>query len=145
MQNYVLCEDNKTLCALRHQSLCSKVPSGQSAHGGCTPEEIIVPVFIISSSKETSNWTAILLTHELSESAPIIKYKIKGVSTVDDIRVAYNGKEIKLKPTGDNIYESSSLTLTSATNEVVLKINDKQQIDHIEVKLGAEEEDLFDF
>ncbi|HBZ34374.1 MAG TPA: BREX-4 system phosphatase PglZ [Bacteroidales bacterium] len=145
LQNYILCDNNKTLCALRHQSLSSKVPNGQSAHGGCTPEEILIPIFIISSSKESANWTALLLTNELSESAPIIKYKIKGVSAVDDIRVVYNEKEIKLKPIGDNVYESSPLTLISSTKVVTLKINDKQQIDHIEVKLGAEEDDLFDF
>lgn len=144
-QNYVVCDDNRTLCALRHQSLGSKVPSGQSAHGGCTPEEIVVPIFIISSSKDSSNWTAQLLTNELSESTPILKYKIKGVSAVDDIRVEYNGKEIKLKPTGDNIYESSPLTLISSAKDVILKINDKKQINHIEVRLGAEEDNLFDF
>lgn len=144
-QNYIVSEDNKTLCALRHQSLCGKVPIGQSAHGGCTPEEIVVPIFIISSSKETITWTATLLTKELADTSPILKYKIIGISAADDIRVTYNGKEIKLIPIGDDIYASTPLALISSAKDVCLRINEKKQTDHIEVKLGVEEDDMFSF
>lgn len=143
--NYIVCEDTKTLCALTHHSLCGKIPQGQSAHGGCTPEETIVPIFVISSQKENTSWTATLLTQEISEISPILRYRIIGVSAADEITIEYNGGVSKLKALGNSLYESVPLSLTSSAKDVILRINDKQQKNHIEIRLGAEEEDLLSF
>ena len=143
--DYILCNDDKTMCALTHKSICGKVPYGQSAHGGCTPEEIIVPVFVISSQKQNSHWTATLLTKTLSESAPIVKYQIKGISSIDIPYIHYNGKQYMLSSNGDNVYQSDKLSLNQFVKTIELVISGTKQTDTIDIKLGAEEDDLFSF
>jgi hypothetical protein len=141
--DYILCDDDKTMCALTHKSICGKVPYGQNAHGGCTPEEIIVPIFVISSQKQNSHWTATLLTKTLSESAPIVKYQIKGISSIDDPYIHYNGKQYMLSSNGDNVYQSDKLSLNQSVKTIELVISGTKQTDTIDIKLGAEEDDLF--
>ncbi len=144
-EDYIVCDDGKTMCALNHQSLCGKVPNGQSAHGGCTPEEIIVPIFVISSQKQNLHWTATLLTKTLSESAPIVKFQIKGISSIDVPYIHYNGKQYMLSSNGDNVYQSDKLSLNQSVKTIELVISETKQTDTIDVKLGAEEDDLFNF
>jgi hypothetical protein len=143
--NYIVCDDEKTICALRHQSLCGKVPSGQSAHGGCTPEEIIVPIFIISSQREDSHWTAKLTTKTITEIDPTVEYHIEGTNSIDTPYILYNGKRYNLTCINGDIFKSEKLALKGSENKIKLVIDDKQQTDTIIVKLGAEENDLFNF
>ena len=143
--DYILCDDGKTMCALTHKSICGKVPNVQSAHGGCTPEEILVPIFVISSQKQNSHWKATLLTKTLSESIPIVKYQIKGISSIDVPYVNYNGKQYMLSSKGDNVYQSEKLSLSQSVKTIELVISGTKQTDTIDIKLGAEEDDLFNF
>lgn len=144
-EDYIVCDDGKTMCALNHQSICGKVPCGQSAHGGCTPEEILVPVFVISSKKDAIQWTATLQTRTISESNPIVRYLIKGITAINMPSIVYDGRQYNLSICGDNIYQSEKITLSKSATFVELVIGDKKQTDSIEVILGAEEDDLLDF
>lgn len=74
--NYFRLDDGKTVCALGHDSLCNKVPKGQGIHGGCTPEEVLVPIFVISSSVSGTEWTAELLTLELTGANPKVSFRL---------------------------------------------------------------------
>jgi len=142
--DYVLLENEQTMCALRHESLCSKVPIGQSSHGGCTPEEILVPIFIISSQVKTRNWIATLLDNEISGTNPIVKYSIKGVSETDIPYILYHGKRYELNLLTDNLYESEHLNLIENVTEIRLCIGQEKQTSHLKMNLGAKEDDLFD-
>ncbi len=143
--DYIVCDDSKTMCALTHKSICGKVPKGQSAHGGCTPEEILVPVFVISSKKEVAKWTATLQTKTITETNPFAKYLIKGISSMEVPYVIYNGKQYMLSSIGNDIYQSKKISLNNSAKTIELVIADKKQTDTIDIKLGAEEDDLFDF
>ena len=44
---YVTLDDGQTICSLRHNSLAAKIADGQGCHGGCTPEEVLVPIIIL--------------------------------------------------------------------------------------------------
>ena len=46
---YIILDDKRTICSLTHQSLTDKVNMGHGAHGGCSPEEVLVPIIIVSS------------------------------------------------------------------------------------------------
>lgn len=143
---YVICDDGKTLCALQHKSLCSKVPDGQSAHGGCTPEEILVPVFIVSSQENARNWTATLMTKTISETDPHVRYMIKGNTDNLYPQITYGGKTYPLKRINNEIFESNKINLDSKYTTIDLMISDQIiQSDTIAVNLGATEDDLFDF
>ncbi len=45
---YIILDDGVTVCSLTHQSMTDKVSAGHGAHGGCTPEEVLVPIVIVS-------------------------------------------------------------------------------------------------
>lgn len=142
--NYVVCEDDRTICALKHNSLCGKIPAGQSAHGGCTPEEILVPIFIISSQKETSKYSAKLLTTEITGNNPIVEFEIKGENIANSY-IMYGNTRYNLTISG-NIYRSETMTLVAATTAVTLHIgSDYKQTFTLKINVGAKEDDLFDF
>lgn len=144
-EDYIICDDEQTLCALKHKSLCAKVPSGQSAHGGCTPEEILVPIFIISSNKQTQQWSAILITRKLSANNSIVRYSIKNLSNAITPYIEYDGKQYELSSCDNKIFESRPLTLNESQKSISLVVDDKTQIDKIEIQIGAEENELFGF
>lgn len=142
---YVICDDNKTICALKHNSLCGKTPIGQSAHGGCTPEEILVPIFIVSAQKHTSKFSAKLTTTEITGNNPIIEFEINGSENVTPY-ILYNNKRYNLTKSTGNIFVSAALEITAAVTSVTLYIgNDYKQTFTLSINIGAKEDDLFDF
>ena len=143
--NYVKMEDGKTLCSLTHNSLSAKTPLGQGAHGGATPEEILVPIIIVSNQKNANVYSANLLSSEIVASAPVVRYVIKGMSTVDTPVVLYNGVEYNLYKVGDDTYESERLNLVSTSTRITLRIGDFSHTDNLSINMGAQEDDLFDF
>ena len=142
--NYIVLEDNRTVCGLNHNSLIGKVQSGQGAHGGALPEEVLVPIIIISSQKNPSKFEARLLTPEISAASPIVKLDIRGLSSVDSPEVVYNGVSYSLRQTAPDAYESERLRLvdTCKTIQVVIGENFKQSFT-ISVQTGVKEDDLF--
>lgn len=141
--SYIILEDQKTLCSLNYNSLTTKTPNGIGAHGGCTPEEVLVPIIVVSSKKNASVYSASLIDNEISASRPVVRYKIKGLSTVDMPSIEYNGVGYTLIKIDDCIYESERLNLVETTTQVILKINDYTQSDSVIIKTGVEEDDLF--
>ena len=138
---YIVVNDD-TVCALGHSSLCGKVPIGQASHGGATPEEVLVPIFIISNQESVQSWTAKLLTKKLSATAPIIRFEIKGLK--DEIPfVVYNSRSYKLGNIAGNEYESARIELVQNSRDIVLSIGSSKQNYQIDINFGAEEEDLF--
>ena len=144
-ENYIICDDDKTICALKHSSLCAKIPTGQSAHGGCTPEEILVPILIISSQKESNNYSTRLITTEITSNNTFIEFEMNGVET-DNPHVVYNGTKYALKHLTDNTYRSEELTIVPGSNRITLCIGENfRKTYNLKINVGAEEEDLFDF
>lgn len=144
-KDYFILDDKKIMCALNHYSLCGKVPIGQSAHGGCTPEEVLVPIFVISNRDNAVNWSATLISKEILLSSPIIEYNIVGLTSVSRPQVIYNGQTYNLNKKSASQYISESIVFDSLVTEVTLLVDGKQQADRIRIKAAAEENDLFDF
>lgn len=142
---YIILDDNKTLCALRHNSLCAKIHEGCGCHGGCTPEEVLVPIFIISSQPNAATWSATIEDFEISASNPVVKFKIKGIPIDQIAMVEYNGIEYQLNALPGDVYSTPHLPLDASAQTILLKIADKSQFFNLKLSLGTEEEDLFDF
>jgi hypothetical protein len=142
--NYFRIEDGKTVCALRHNSLCNKVPKGQGIHGGCTPEEVLVPIFVISSQVEGTEWTADILTLELTGANPKVRFNIKNYPSIEDPYVEYNGSRYELKQVGgSNVFESEPLVVDDKCDIVSLVIGSVIRSYRVSVITGAKEDDLF--
>lgn len=144
-KDYFILEDKKTMCALNHNSLCGKVPIGQSAHGGCTPEEVLVPIFIISNRDNAANWSAMLISKEVLVSSPTIEYNIIGLGSTSKPQVIYNGQSYNLNKKSASQYISDNIAFDPSITLITLLIDGKQQMDNIKIKAAAEENDLFDF
>lgn len=142
--SYLRLEDGKTLCALRHESLCSKVPANQGAHGGCTPEEVLVPIFVISSAPAPTNWSAQLLTYEISGSNPRAKIEIKNLPSTEIPHIIYNGRIYQLHHQSGDVYETEDLILDANCQNISLSIGDIVRDLRIKVSTGVQEQDLFD-
>ena len=72
-----------------------------------------------------------------------MKYRIKGLSTVDTPSVKYNGVDYSLIKTDNCTYESERLNLVETSTQIVLKINDYTQSDSLIIRTGVDEDDLF--
>lgn len=143
--NYIKLEDGKTICALRHHSLCNKVPKGQGIHGGCTPEEVLVPIFIVSSYVADAEWSADILTIEVSGENPTIDFKIKNAPSAHIPYIEYNGARYSLNQIDPELFRSNAIAIDDNALEVALVIGSITRIYKISVNAGAKEDDLFDF
>ena len=145
-KNYITLEDGKTLCALNHKSLCSKVPRDQGIHGGCTPEEVLVPIFVISSSPNISHWIVLLLTPEVSAADPVVKLQIKGLSKTEQPSIKYGDRSYALQKIDEDKFISERLVADENEDHLQILVNGSE-IEEVKIhwKMGAQEEDLFDF
>lgn len=137
---YIVVE-NDIACSLRHASLCGKVPIGHGAHGGATPEEVLVPIFIISNQELAKTWTAKLVTTELSAADPIVRFVIKGLNG-EVPYVIYNDKQYKLSSDNGSEYHSSHINLTTDTSDITLCVGTSKQKYQLKVNFGVVEDDL---
>lgn len=138
--------DNKTicLCALKHESLMAKIPEGMGCHGGCTPEEQLVPVMIISPEKNVATWRASLKSFEIEEANPIVVYEIVGLDSTQTPFIEYNNKNYALYAKGC-VFTSERLPLVKDVTMVKLRIGTWEKEDTFTIKMAVEEDDLFDF
>ncbi|MBD5420815.1 MAG: BREX-4 system phosphatase PglZ [Bacteroides sp.] len=143
-ENYFLLEDGKTICALNHHSLGNKISVGSGAHGGCTPEEVLVPVFIISSSPNNKTWSARLLNKKVSAVDPVFHLKIVGLTSMESPKIVYNGKIYKLIGLGNDMYDSEPIELIEDILTFELEAGEYAEIINIEtINTGSQMNDMF--
>lgn len=143
-EKYKILDDQNTICALRHESLTSKIDNGSGCHGGCTPEEVLIPVFIVSDFAERTSCSIQQKDLEVSASNPVMHFVIKGLSNIDVPYVMYNGKRYNLHLEGDSLYVTDAIDLVNGVEQLELWIDDYAHTFHFKAKLGTEENDLFD-
>lgn len=141
--NYFILEDGKTVCALNHHSLCAKINTGSGAHGGCTPEEVLVPILVISSSPNNKTWEAQLVDNVVLGSNPVVKLIIKGLTSLDSPKIIYDGATYKLYSKGNNIFESEPLALNPDIESFELAIGEYSEIKIIKINTGTQIDDMF--
>lgn len=142
---YVILEDNKTICSLTDNSLSSKTPYGQGTHGGAIPEEVLVPVIIVSGHKNANKYSAKLIDYEISATNPVVRYIIKGLSSVDSPILIYNGVEYTMHKDSGEVFESERVNLVDTSTKIILKIGRFEQADTLVIHTGAQEDDPFAF
>ncbi|MCH4147878.1 MAG: BREX-4 system phosphatase PglZ [Prevotella sp.] len=144
-ESYFRLEDNKTLCALKHESLCGKVPTNQGIHGGCTPEEVLVPIFVISNTSVETEWTAEILDFEISGANPYIRFSIKNLPLIDYPFIIYNNVKYNLHLVDPNIYKSDAIKIAGEVNTVALHIGCVDRVFNIKSNSGIKMDDPFAF
>lgn len=140
---YITLSDGETVCSLTHLSLVNKVDKSHGAHGGCTPEEILVPIIIISPIKNPNNYSVQIVTDEINGSNPFIDFSIKGLSAIDVPTIVYNSVEYQLTNIAANTFRSERINLVDTATKVGVYINSELYDTYsIKISIGAEEDDL---
>ena len=140
---YVVLEDGKTLCALTEDSLTSKTPKGHGAHGGATPEEVLVPIIIVSGQENASVYSSQLIDDKLVATNPVLRLKIKGLTSIDVPEIEYNNATYSLIKESSEIFKSEKLHLVDTATRVTLRIGSYRQHFTTKISTGAQEDDLF--
>lgn len=143
--HYKLVREANTICALRHESLMKKIAYNTGCHGGCTPEEQLVPILVISNQKETASWTATQRSFEIIESNPIFEVDIKNLPSGMTPCVQYRGESYLLTKEQGVRYISPRLPLTKDDTHITLVVGRQQIKYQVNIKMSVEETDLFDF
>lgn len=146
-EKYVISElenGNKALCALRHESLGKKIPEGMGCHGGCTPEEQLVPIIIISPEKDSANWHAVIKTFDIEEANPCVVFNITGLDGKSNPIIEYDKRTYGMTSQGDT-YTSQRLSLNKDVKTITLIVGTQRKDFEVNIKLAAEENDLFSF
>lgn len=142
---YIKLDVGQTVCSLTHHSLVDKVNKGHGAHGGCTPEEVLVPIIIVSSQQNATTYSVSIVNDEIDATMPIINFIIKGLSSIDIPTLVYNDVTYHLTNKGDNTYESERLNLVDTATKATVYINGTPvNTFSIKVSTGATEDDLFE-
>ena len=140
---YYTLDDGQTVCALTKDSLTAKTPSGHGAHGGALPEEVLVPIIIVSGQKNASNYSAELLETKVDGTNPVVRLTIRGLSTIDKPSIEYNDASYELRRRTGDTFESERLNLVDTATRISLKIGQYVKQFDIEVRTGVEEDDPF--
>lgn len=142
--NYIILDDKKTICSLTHKSLTDKVNVGHGAHGGCSPEEVLVPIIVVSSQKNANTYSVAIDNDEIDSRQPTLKFTIRGLASVDVPTLEYNGVIYHLLNLGNDKFESERLNLVDTATKAIVRINNEIfETFNIKISTGATEDDLF--
>lgn len=142
--NYIILDDKKTICSLTHKSLTDKVNMGHGAHGGCSPEEVLVPIIVVSSQKNANTYSVAIVNDEIDSRQPTLKFTIRGLTSVDVPTLDYNGVIYHLLNLGNDKFESERLNLVDTATKAIVRINHEIfETFNIKISTGATEDDLF--
>lgn len=104
---------------------------------------MLVPILIVSSQKNATCYSVRLLNDELTAMSPIVRYSIKGLTSIDHPKVIYNKVEYQLHKVADATYESDRLNLVDSVTSITLVIGEYSKSDSLIIKTGVKEDDLF--
>jgi len=135
-------DQKKYLIALKHNSLGKKPP--REVHGGCTPEEVLVPFIIISNKKDIAaiDYSITIEKTELSKKEPLVSINItpKPFSANFEIKgkvTTLNFNEIT------NKWEANIDKSLSGKVQMKIRAGKSEKIYTINIISGIIEEDLF--
>ena len=135
--------DDNFIIALRHNSL-NKLPV-REVHGGCTPEEVLVP-FIVLTNKEGQQgfYDITLCKNSLDIASPTIAFMIDYLSPDEKKlpRIKYNGIIDNLQYYMGS-WNTTLKGVSAGKLNVEVLVDDFKQTFTVEIKSGIEEDDLF--
>jgi len=135
-------DQNNYLIALKYNSL-GKKPI-REVHGGCTPEEVLVPFIILSNKKDTKEleFSIRIESTDISKKRPIVSLTINPKPIVAFIE--FKGKSKRLAFNSEtNKWEAKIDTSTSGKNPLKVVVGTTEKSFTINIKSGIIEEDLF--
>lgn len=140
--NYIRKDDY--IIASKHISLSTKPK--REVHGGCTPEEVLVPVIIfnsISDFEKEETYNIDLINKEIDIKNPILSINISP-EPIKKVHVTIDKKtKIELIKDKNNFYSKNIGIIKSGRHAVKINIGNFEKEDIINIKSGFKEEILF--
>lgn len=90
-------------------------------------------------------WSATLLTPDVMATHPRVRFCIKRLRPNDTPTLKYNGRYYSLNAVGTDEYESDALQANEAVDTINIVVGNVSRSFHIHWKMGASEDDLFNF
>lgn len=141
-ENYI--KKDNYIIASKHISLSLK-PT-REVHGGCTPEEVLVPIIVFNSisnyTQQKETYSIKLITDEIDIKNLEIVFEISPVPN-KKVFLLYGNKRIELKKNKIGQHTNKIDFKKAGQYEIKVKISDFQQKFNITIKSGFKEEDLF--
>ncbi|MDR0606157.1 MAG: BREX-4 system phosphatase PglZ [Bacteroidales bacterium] len=133
------------LIALKHNSL-GKKPI-REVHGGCTPEEVLVPILVISNKFEIDSdaikeYKVDISRTEIQKTNPILEFSISDNPSVAFVEINGIQKRLQYNTETDRWFVMLDKSLSGKQNVKVI-IAKKEYSFSINIKAGMQEEDLF--
>lgn len=135
-------DHKKYLIALKHNSL-GKKPI-REVHGGCTPEEVLVPYIVISNKKDykTSNYNISISEKKISKRDLKVSFEIKPKPSIAYISVKGKSKRLVYDENSTKWIATLDKSL-SGKCDIEVRVEETIKIFTIEIVSGLIEEDLF--
>jgi len=140
--NYII-KDNYII-ASKHISLSTKPK--REVHGGCTPEEVLVPVIIFNSltnDKNSEIFEVTLISNEIDLKNPVVIFEILPMPDKKVYVIHEGSTKIEMKKNENNYYSSTLSIKKAGQLTLKVKIGDFEKETKISIKSGFKEEDLF--
>lgn len=133
-------QGKRSLVALKHTSL-QNTPS-REVHGGATPEEVLVPYIIVSTTKEALEYEIKPIKFEVSIRNPVIEFEISPKPRYEP-KLKSGDIVYELSYDKDyNLFKANLKGLRNGTHNLELDIGDKKYKIEVEIKGGFKERDL---
>jgi len=140
--NYII-KDNYII-ASKHISLSTKPK--REVHGGCTPEEVLVPVIIFNSITNYENietYKITLISKEIDIRNPVVIFEISPVPNKKVYATLEGSTKIELKKDENNKYSKTIAIKKSGQLTLKVRVDNFEKEFKIYIKSGFKEEDLF--
>ena len=102
--------------ALKHASIGTK-PTHE-VHGGCCPEEVLVPFIVLSNTQTKQNFSIKLIEESIPVSAPVIKLQI--IPTPQSVAIEYDNQTYDMQLNGYT-WEFQIPNATEGNKQVIVK------------------------
>lgn len=140
--NYII-KDNYII-ASKHISLSTKPK--REVHGGCTPEEVLVPFIIFNSLTNYENietFEVTLISKEIDLKDSVVIFEISPVPNKKVYATLEGTTKIELKKDENNKFSNTLTIKKSGQLTLKVKIGNFEKEFKIYIKSGYKEEDLF--
>jgi len=141
-ENYII--EGNYIIASKHVSLSTKPV--REVHGGCIPEEVLVPIIIFNSNnvyKTKESYKIELISKEIDIKEPIINLTVSPLPNKKVYAYTEKSERIELIKQNDDTFSNSISIKKSGKQKLKIKIGDFEKEFTVIIKSGFKEEDLF--
>lgn len=132
--------NSKVLITLQYTSLYRRPI--REVHGGATPEEVLVPVIILSRQESVVQYDISVHSYKITRRSPFLWLSINPIPITNPILIEKDPGQIQLEfNSEDKKWKADLSTFKSGKYKTTIKIDDFEKDINIEISSGIKHED----